>query len=99
MKALKIQRVGGMLPALRPTVTHEWSTLDEGQQQALQQWLAQASRVGKAAHAEAMAYVFTLVGEDGGEAPAKLSAAYADVPEILRALLPAAGGGKGGSKK
>lgn len=98
MKALRIQRVGGMLPALRPTAIHQWAALDEAQQQALQQWLTRASRVGKAEHAEAMSYVFTLEGE-GGEAPAKLSAAYGDVPEVLRALLPVASAIKGGAKK
>lgn len=98
MKTLKIQRVGGMLPALRPTATHEWAALNEAQQQAVQQWLAKASRVDRAAHAEAMSYVFTLEGEDKGDSPVKLSAAYADVPEALRVLLPAAGSAAASAK-
>jgi hypothetical protein len=91
---LTIQRTGGMLPALRPTAVHEVEALPAAQQQALLAWLSAGSgagqppprpaRVQKAPHAEAMSYVFTL---ESGE---KLSAAFADVPEPLRALLPAA---------
>jgi hypothetical protein len=102
VKRLKIQRVGGMLPALRPTVMHEVDALDEAQRQALQQWLAKGGRAGKAAHAEAMNYVFTLEDEaagEGGATPVKVSAAYADVPEALRALLPAAAAARGAGRK
>jgi hypothetical protein len=102
---LKIQRLGGMLPALRPTVTHELAALPSAQQQALKDWMAQAGRVSKAAHAEAMNYVFTLesAGDEGANeksgTPVKVSAAYADVPEALRELLPAAASVRGTSGK
>lgn len=90
MTSLKIQRVGGMLPALRPTVTHDWDSLDEPQQEAVRQWLAQPCRVGRPPHAEGMCYLFTLESDEQDRPPVKLSAAYADVPEPLRSLLPAA---------
>lgn len=101
MKKLTIQRLGGMLPALRPSVSHAFEALDEAQQQALAQWLPQAGRARRAAHAEAMNYVFTLHDDDGPgapEAPLKVSAPFAEVPEALRGLLPAAGAVRGGPK-
>lgn len=98
MKKLTIQRLGGMLPALRPTVSHPLDSLDETQRQALSEWMSVAGRVRGAAHAEAMHYVFTL-HDDSTEAAVpghKVSAALADVPQALRGLLPAASGHRPG---
>lgn len=100
MKKLTIQRLGGMLPAVRPSVCHALEALDEAQQQALAQWLPQAGRARRAAHAEAMNYVFTLHDDTPGAAaaPVKVSAPYAEVPEALRELLPAASAVRGSLK-
>ena len=69
MTSLKIQRVGGMLPALRPMVTHDWDSLDEPQQEAVRRWLAQPSRVVRPPHPEGMCYVFTLESDERDEPP------------------------------
>ena len=98
MKRLTIQRLGGMLPSLRPTVSHPLDSLDDTQRQALTEWMAVTGRVRRAAHAEAMHYVFTLHDDLAGPTPAgkKVSAALADVPQALRGLLPAAAAGRAG---
>jgi hypothetical protein len=81
-----IQRVGGMLPTLRPSVAHELDTLDEPTRQALQHFIMTHGRARSAAHPEAMNYVFHL--EDAGAAPRTVSAPFSAIPESLRGLLP-----------
>lgn len=96
---LKVQRVGGMLPALRPSVTHDLAGLPDAQRQVLERFLAQGGRVKRAAHAEAMNYLFTLEPDDPKAAAVTVSAALAQVPEELRALLPAAASARGGKAR
>ncbi len=82
---LTVRRVGGMLPTMRPSKTHELSSMDGDTQAALAKFMAGAGRLEKAPHAEAMSYVFEIDGDAGG---GKVSAGFGAVPAVLRALLP-----------
>lgn len=82
---LTVRRVGGMLPTMRPSKTHDLSSLDAATQAALTQFMATTGRVEAAPHAGAMNYVFELDSEAGG---GKVSAGFAGVPVVLRGLLP-----------
>ena len=81
-----IQRVGGMLPTLSPSVAHDLDALDEPTRQTLMRFVAEGGRAKSAPHAEAMNYVFRL--EDAAAAPRTVSAPFSAIPEILHGLLP-----------
>ena len=82
---LTVRRVGGMLPTMRPSKTHDLSSLDAATQAALSQFMDTTGRVEAAPHAEAMNYVFELDSDAGG---GKVSAGFVGVPAALRGLLP-----------
>jgi hypothetical protein len=82
---LTVRRVGGMLPSLRLHATHDLDTLDEATRQAVLAFVKTAPRASRAAHVEAMSYVFEL---GSGKTMQVTSAVFAAVPEPLRALLP-----------
>lgn len=82
---LTVQRVGGLLPTLRPSRTWELAELDEETRAAVLAFMRAAPPVKSARHPDAMSYVFEL---DAEGRRLTTTAAYAAIPEALRPLLP-----------
>ncbi len=86
---LVIRRVGGMLPTLRPSSSHDVEALDQATREALDAFMAlHRASAQTASHAEAMVYIFEV------HAPKSVmtcSAAYTAIPEALKGLLPGPG--------
>jgi hypothetical protein len=82
---LTVRRVGGHLPALRPSRTIEDQEISPGLRESLVRFLREAGSVERAPHPEAFTYVFDL-DIDGERLTA--SAPFDQVPEELKALLP-----------
>lgn len=81
---LKITRVGGMLPTLRPSKTWALVELDEDTRAAVAEFVRTAPAAGRASHPDAMSYVFEL----SGDKPATVAVPYDAVPKLVRPLLP-----------
>jgi len=82
---LTVRRVGGQLPALRPSRTIEDQQIPPDLRESLLRFLREARPLAHASHPEAFTYVFDL-DLDGERLAA--SAPFDQVPEELRALLP-----------
>lgn len=82
---LTIQRVGGMLPTLRPTCSHNLSDLDAATRAQLLAFMRDTPPASAAPYPDAMPYVFELAAAGKVQT---VSAAYDDVPPSLRLLLP-----------
>lgn len=85
IEALTVQRLGGMLPTLRPQRRVDASALDHPVRQALHDLFSQGCQQRAAAHPEAFSYVFSA--QVDGQ-PRSISLAWAQVPDALKHLLP-----------
>ena len=87
---LKIMRMGGMLPTLRPTVVHSGDALDAATRQAVLAFMGPAGVASAPArpapHPEAMGYLLELLQD--GQVTQQRRCPFAAVPEGLRPLLP-----------
>jgi hypothetical protein len=81
---LTIRRVGGQLPTFQPTKVVSDSELDSATCEIARQFVRSAPP-RRSPQPDAFVYVFQL--EEHGET-ATVSAAFAEIPEPLKALLP-----------
>ncbi|HEX5783857.1 MAG TPA: hypothetical protein VFY35_03920 [Burkholderiaceae bacterium] len=82
---LSIQRVGGMLPTLRPWRVHPLHSLNAPQLASVQQLFEDTRQPAPAPHPEAMCYVLELTTPQGVQ---KTTLGFSELPPGLHPLLP-----------
>ena len=87
-QTLTVRRVGGLLPTLRPSRTHDMGALDAATQALVKDFVDSSTRQRRAAHADATSYVFELAGPRGTQT---VSVGFDAIPKALLDLLPGPG--------
>jgi hypothetical protein len=82
---LSIQRVGGMLPTLRPRRVHDLNGLTPQGLDGVRQAFAHTPQPPQAPHPEAMCYVLELSTPQGVQT---VTLGFSDLPTGLHPLLP-----------